>query len=75
MEYVWIPKDALGRELKVGDTVAYIQGGNGYSKREIMLAHVLGFKEGTHRVQIERSGQKSCVVADNLIITTDTTCS
>ena len=65
----WIPKDVLNRPLKIGDTVAQLVGGGGYSKLSVDLAEVIGFDTEGHKVQIEKYGFKSKVKPEKLILT------
>ena len=60
-------KDVLGNELNIGDTVAHIAGGDGYSKLRIEKGTIVAFTN--YRVQIEKNGTKSSVVPYKLVKT------
>ncbi len=61
--------DVIGNVLNIGDCVAHIAGGDGYSKLRIEKGVILSFKN--QRVQIEKQGNKSYVVPHRLIKTVE----
>lgn len=58
--------DAIGNVLAVGDTVAHITGGDGYSKLRIERGTITAFKNG--KVQIDKGGLSS--VQSNKLVKT-----
>lgn len=66
-------KDVFGQPLCVGDYVAHVSGGAGYSKLEILPGQVLGFKND--KIIVKKVGErgKSLVSSYKLIKTSGET--